>query len=104
MKLRKTILIAAACAAFGAIAPAASAQTATCADRTQVVQALSERFGEALYGNAVSNTGNVLEVYTNRTSQTWTILVTLPDRGLSCLVASGTGDQHLSNQLASLEG
>lgn len=91
-----------ACAALVTLVPAASA--ATCADRTQVVEALSERFGEDLYGNAVSNSGEVLEIYSNANSDTWTILVTLPDRGLSCLVASGTGNQRLSTQLANLEG
>ncbi len=97
-----SVSLAAVCAALFTLAPAA--QAATCADRSEVVSALSDRFGEALYGNAVSNTGDVLEIYSNSASETWTILVTLPDRGLSCLVAAGTGDQHLELQLANLEG
>ncbi|MEM9320658.1 MAG: hypothetical protein AAGA70_16870 [Pseudomonadota bacterium] len=104
MKFRKSLLLTAACAIQGLMVTAASADTTTCADRGQVVNALSERFGEALTGNAVSATGNVLEVYSNTANQTWTILVTLPDRGLSCLVASGTGDHHLATQLAELTG
>lgn len=97
-----SIMLAIACSAFVSLAPAAEA--ATCADRTRVVEALTERFGEDLYGNAVSRTGEVLEIYSNASSETWTILVTLPDRGLSCLVASGSGDQRLQTQLANLEG
>jgi hypothetical protein len=104
MKTGNSLVLAAACAANALIAPAASATTATCADRTHVVQALNDRFGEALYGNAVSRTGEVLEVYSNPASQSWTILVSLPDRGLSCLVASGSGDQGLAVQLANLSG
>jgi hypothetical protein len=80
------------------------AQAATCADRSEVVNALADRFGETLYGNAVSNSGEVLEIYSNTANETWTILVTLPDRGLSCLVATGTGTQRLGTQLANLDG
>lgn len=104
MNFRNTLLLTAAFTAQAFFATAASANTATCADSGQVVQALNDRFGEALTGNAVSQTGSVLEVYSNGESQTWTILVTLPDRGLSCLVASGTGDRHLATQLANLTG
>ena len=104
MTFRKIVLLSAACAIHGALATAASANTATCAESGQVIQALNDRFGEALTGNAVSRTGSILEVYSNDTSRTWTILVTLPDRGLSCLVASGTGDQRLASQLSDLTG
>lgn len=81
----------------------AFATTASCADRTAVVETLEERFGEAYFGNMESDDGEVLEIYSNDVSQTWTILLTLPDRGLSCLVASGTGDTPLATQLARLE-
>jgi hypothetical protein len=98
--MKMLIPLAAACAAFFSLAP--SAHAATCADRTQVVNALTERFGEALFGNAVSRTGEVLEIYTSASNETWTILVTLPDRGLSCLVASGRGEQSLAYQFANI--
>ncbi len=102
MSYTRTVPLAAACSAL--ILSASAVHATTCADRTQVVEALSERFGEALYGNAVSNAGNVLEIYSNSANETWTILVTLPDRGLSCLLASGTGTQQLDMHLANLEG
>ena len=104
MNVRKIVLLTAACAINGMLASTATANTATCADSGQVIQALNDRFGEALAGNAVSRTGSILEVYSNDTSRTWTILVTLPDRGLSCLVASGSGDQRLASQLSDLTG
>jgi len=94
-------LLAAAGAALLLVAP--SAQAATCADRTEVAAALAERTGQSLYGNAVSNSGDVLEIYSDAASQDWTILVTLPDRGLSCLVAAGTGEQFLAVHLANLQ-
>ncbi len=102
MHFGRPIILAAifACqAVFGGAAAAA-----TCADRTHVVEQLNERFGEALYGNAMSRTGAVLEIYSNSASQSWTILVTLPDRDLTCLVASGTGHNRLDMQLADLSG
>lgn len=93
-------LFAAACSTF--VLMGTPLQAATCADTTQVAEALTDRFGEALYGNAVSSGGEVLEIYRNSGNENWTILVTLPDRGLSCLVASGTGDRFMDLHLASL--
>jgi hypothetical protein len=102
MKVVKSVFLAAVLAV--PVLATSAANAATCADRSQVVQALSERYGEALYGNAVSRTGNVLEVYSNANSDTWTILVSLPEQGLSCLVAAGSGDRRLELQLANLRG
>ncbi|ABD56581.1 hypothetical protein Jann_3664 [Jannaschia sp. CCS1] len=93
-----SVPLVAACITLSLFAP--SAHAATCADRTQVTEALTDRFGESLYGNAVSNTGEVLEIYSSSENETWTVLVTLPDRGLSCFVASGTGENLLQMQLA----
>lgn len=101
MERKPLTALVAAFAAFASFATAAGA--ATCADRAHVVEALSDRFGETLYGNAVSRDGNVLEIYSNPLNETWTVLVSLPDRGLACLVASGNGDQGLQRQLARLE-
>lgn len=100
--IRKTILLTALCATPALFATAAVANTATCADSGQVVQALNDRFGEHLMGNAVSTTGSILEVYSSEGSESWTILVNLPDRGLSCLVASGSGENGLAEQLNAL--
>lgn len=79
----------------------AAANTATCADRTLIVNALMERFGEERSGQVRSDSDEILEVFSNETSQTWTILLTLPDRGLTCHVASGTGRTALDTRLAS---
>ncbi len=102
MPYGKRLFVAAALASQAVLAGAATA--ATCADRTHVVEQLNTRFGEALRGNAVSRSGAILEIYSNSASQSWTILVTLPDRDLTCLVASGTGHNRLNMQLADLSG
>ncbi len=100
MALRSSLSFAAACALL--LPTSAVANTATCADRTLVVEALMERFGEEHFGHVRSDSDELLEIFSNASSQTWTILVTLPDRGLSCLVASGTGEAPLAIQLAAL--
>jgi hypothetical protein len=102
MSYRTPASLAAACSALLLLAP--SAQAATCADRSEVTAALAIQTEQSLYGNAVSTDGNVLEIYTDSASEDWTILVTLPERGLSCIVAAGTGDHFLEVHLANLEG
>ena len=91
------ILITAA-VALATMAGAASA--ATCADRAHVVTQLEKRFGETLYANAVSRSSNVLEVFASESANTWSITVFLPDRGLSCLSATGKGRADLEVALA----
>lgn len=80
---------------LGLLAVANSASAATCANRADVVNALETRFNETLSANAISPSNNVLEVYTSPGSETWSILVFLPDRGLSCLAATGKGEREL---------
>jgi hypothetical protein len=92
-----------AAAALASVIPATGwATTAPCADRASVVDALMEQFGEAPSGTATSSGAEMLEVYANETAQTWTVLLSLPERGLACVVASGSGDADLSEQLAGL--
>ena len=81
---------------------AAGAQAATCADRTHVVTQLETRFGETLVANAISSSRNVLEVFASDDKKTWSILVFLPERGLSCLVSTGKGDKTLKVALSEI--
>lgn len=75
------------------------ASAATCADRAHVTTQLEKRFGETLYANAVSKSNNVLEVYASDKGETWSILVYLPERNLSCLAATGRGLDKLEAAL-----
>lgn len=81
---------------------ASGAAAATCADRTHVVTQLQERFGERLVANSISPQNHILEVYAAPEGATWTILVSLPERGLSCLVATGEGTRELHASLTFL--
>lgn len=67
----------------------------TCADTKMIGARLEQRFGETLLGAAPMDGQAVLEVYAAPRAETWTIMVNLPQRGLSCLVASGRGMQQL---------
>lgn len=79
-----------AAASFGLLlaASTAHAQSQTCAKRTQVVERLSEKYGETLQSVGMHSNNGLLEVYASEATGTWTILVTTPD-GTSCLIAAG---------------
>lgn len=81
---------------------ATSASAATCANRTAVVERLEDRFGETPIANAMSVSHNILEVYAAPEATTWTILLTLPEQNLTCLVSSGTGSTELQAYLQTL--
>ncbi|SFS22238.1 hypothetical protein [Yoonia litorea] len=84
------------------MAAATSASAATCANRTAVVDRLENRFGETAIANAISPSNNILEVFAAEEAQTWTILLTLPERNLTCLVSSGSGTTELQAYLETL--
>ncbi|MFT7147721.1 MAG: hypothetical protein ACJASZ_002606 [Yoonia sp.] len=92
MKFGTTFAIGLLVASFSA---ATSASAATCANRTEVVDRLETRFGEAPIANAISASNNVLEVFAKPNSETWTVLLSLPTLQLTCLVASGRGNTVL---------
>ncbi len=85
-----------------AIATGNSAIAATCADRDHVTAQLAERFGEAPVANQISHSNRILEVFASPGAKTWSIVVTLPERNLSCLAATGKGQAPLNRTLGSL--
>jgi len=83
--------------ALGATAALGTASSAaTCADRAHVVSQLEQRFGETLIANAISSRNHVLEVYATPDVSTWSILITIPERRLACLAATGEGREELA--------
>ena len=61
-----------------------------CGIRTEVVQKLSDQFGETQRDiGLVPERGVILELFASGDGQTWTIMLSFPD-GKSCLFASGT--------------
>lgn len=89
------------CAAL--VAPqGAIAAKATCADRDHVTTQLAKQFGEAPVANQISQSNRILEVFASPGAKTWSIVITLPERNLSCLAATGKGQAPLKRTLGSL--
>lgn len=69
-----------------------AAQQTVCAPREIVAQALGREYGEAQVGAGLAD-GNIIELWVNAETGTFTLLVTRPD-GISCMV--GAGDSWIS--------
>ncbi len=61
----------------------------TCAERDIIVTALAERHRERQVSQGLTADGNLLEVYASPHG-TWTVIVTPPSSGISCVVQAGT--------------
>ena len=81
---KSALLFAALCLPVTAIA----APPMSCSPRTDVLSQLAQKFKEAPVAVGMANNGGLLEVLTNGTGSTWTIIITMPN-GVSCLVAAG---------------
>ncbi|HLB81266.1 MAG TPA: hypothetical protein VJJ77_12260 [Dongiaceae bacterium] len=81
---KSALLFAALCLPVTAIA----APPMSCSPRTDVLSQLAQKFKEAPVAVGLANNGGLLEVLTNGTGSTWTIIITMPN-GVSCLVAAG---------------
>lgn len=78
----------AACVALVAgIAPAAAAEEA-CAERGQIVDQLKSKYAESHRASGLETDTQMVEIWTSKSSGTWTILVTRAD-GISCIAAAG---------------
>jgi hypothetical protein len=80
---------------FGILAymrPAAA--QAACGTHSEVVKTLDKEFGEQPVAVGLSSVGTIIQVFTGRDGNTWTIVATRPN-GLTCLVAIGEAWQSL---------
>ncbi len=84
----KSVCAAAALTALSALPAVAEGRSQPCAERTQVVERLAEKYGETLQSVGMHSNNGVLEVYASKKTGSWTILVTSPD-GKTCLIAAG---------------
>lgn len=91
--------IAAAAAISGSLLMSTGAHAATCADRTQVVERLKKEFNETLTSVSEIRNDAVLEVFSSYNNETWTVMLTLPARGLSCMVATGKSEETIEARL-----
>ncbi|MCU0909231.1 MAG: hypothetical protein MUF73_17770 [Rhodobacteraceae bacterium] len=80
-----------------AVSPA-FAQTNNCAQRDHVVERLAGTYGESRQSIGLAANNQVMEVFANLESGSWTVTVTLPS-GLTCLVASGMAFEELEEPL-----
>lgn len=85
----KTPLLGAALASLflTSIAPAISAGP-PCEERGKLVAQLAEKYKETSVAIGLASNGKLIEVLTNASGETWTIIVTSP-QGKSCLIATG---------------
>ena len=65
-----------------------------CADRDQMVTKLSEKFGETQQSYGLTPNNNIIEMFANQESGTWTALLTT-STGKSCMMASGTAFRNV---------
>ncbi|MFY0666059.1 MAG: hypothetical protein JXQ97_15655 [Natronospirillum sp.] len=91
--------LAAAVAISGSLLMSTGVQAAECADRTQVVERLKNEFNETLTSVSEIRNNAVLEVFSSYNNETWTVMLTLPARGLSCMVATGKADESLEARM-----
>jgi hypothetical protein len=92
--LRVTAFVGAALVAL----PAFGAEP-MCGGRDEVLKRLAKEYSEQPVAMGLASNGNVIEVFSNRTSATWTILMTMPS-GKTCLMAAGEAWQEVGPQVA----
>jgi len=72
------------------LAAPVAAQDQQCRPLAMFIERLAEAYGESPVILLTNGTGNILTVWTNPETQTWTITETRPD-SMTCLRSSGTG-------------
>jgi len=75
----------------------AQQQGSPCAPREYMLQRLAGVYGEVLQAIMIA-TGNVVEIFANLETGTWSFVVTLPN-GQSCLVGSGVAYENVDDDL-----
>ena len=76
-----------------------------CADTTHIETQLLAKHGETMSHFGVLPSENLLQVFINERSESWSIIVEVPARGLSCLLATGYGfEAVMENELVTQAG
>lgn len=71
------------------LADDARAQPLQCGPADQVVELLSNKYGEELIGDGAGPNGTRLMVFAHPEGETWTVIGLMPD-GTACFIATGT--------------
>ena len=64
-----------------------------CGDRTEILTRLADHYKEAPVGIGLASNGGLMELLTNESGRTWTLIITAPN-GASCVVAEGEAWQQ----------
>ena len=67
---------------------AAQGQGSTCTKRDNIVSHLDAKYGETRNNLMLDGRGNLVELFSNQETGTWTLTVTLPG-GPTCVLSSG---------------
>ena len=91
-------------AAFGLSRPAHAAPR--CAPRSIVMEQLAAKYGETRRGIGLGANNAIVELLASEATGTWTITITTAVDGMTCLVASGSAFESLTEALppAGIEG
>jgi len=93
-KAKLAALLAALVFLFASTALAGQHKKA-CAERLDAITHLSTKYGEIPVHMGLANNGGVLEVLSNQSGSSWTILVTMPN-GVSCMLATGESWENIA--------
>lgn len=83
--MKRTIHILAAALALYTNAAMAQQQ---CGPRAELADVLADRYGETAQAMGISAAGNLVDIFANEDTGTWTIVATGPE-GVSCSLADG---------------
>lgn len=72
-----------------------------CGPRATVLEQLSTKFGETRQGIGLAANTQIMEIFANTETGSWTITVTLPD-GMTCLAASGQNFDSINEELPAI--
>jgi len=71
---------------------------AQCATRDKVVGVLAAKYGETRHGIGIAPPDQIMELWANDTTGTWTITITMPN-GATCMIGGGQGFKTLTEAL-----
>lgn len=74
-----------------------------CGDRTEIIQQLTDKYGETQHELGLAANGTIIEVYVNWDTGTWTILVT-DANGLACMAAAGESWEYAVHEVPGQDG
>ena len=93
--ITKAALVGALAISCGISGPVFAQGSASCADRSLIVDRLSSKYGETRQSAGLNQNNGMVEIFASEETGTWTILVTMPT-GVSCLMAAGKAWQGMA--------